>query len=73
MKQQDNHEANPTRIQIEDLTIEEGQSTAVKGGPIYMNYDGIDGDVTSAGYEGWISPSTARPIGEFTFSPNKKR
>ncbi len=51
-KQKDNQ-----KIEIEDLTINEEQASAVKGGPIFMKYDGIDGDVTAAGHEKWIELS----------------
>jgi len=55
MNQQNNREANNTQILIEDLTINENQTAEVKGGPIYMQIDGISGDVTSAGHDKWIS------------------
>jgi hypothetical protein len=55
MNQKDNCEANNTQILIEDLTINENQTVEVKGGPIYMRIDGVDGDVTTAGHDKWIS------------------
>jgi hypothetical protein len=42
---------------IEDLTINQEQEAAVKGGPIFMQYDGIKGSVTAAGHEKWIELS----------------
>lgn len=36
MKQQDTREANPSQIQIEDLTINQAQAEEVKGGPTYV-------------------------------------
>ncbi|MDQ3009313.1 MAG: hypothetical protein M3X11_01215 [Acidobacteriota bacterium] len=30
---------------LEDLNLQEADATEVKGGPIYMKYDGIDGSV----------------------------
>ena len=36
---------------IEDLTVNQDQEAEVKGGPIYMKYDGVDGDVTARGWE----------------------
>jgi hypothetical protein len=55
MNQKDNCEANNTQILIEDLTINENETAEVKGGPIYMQIDGVDGSVTSAGHDKWIS------------------
>lgn len=57
MNKQDNHEANNQQSIIEDLTVNQDQATAVKGGPIYIRVDGIAGDVTSAGHEKWIDLS----------------
>jgi hypothetical protein len=31
---------------IEDLTVNEAEAEEVKGGPIYLQVDGVDGDVT---------------------------
>lgn len=36
---------------IEDLTVNQDQEAEVKGGPIYLKYDGIEGDVTARGWE----------------------
>jgi hypothetical protein len=55
MNQQDNRETNNTQILTEDLTINETLSTKIKGGPIYMQVDGVDGDVTTVGHDKWIS------------------
>ena len=54
MKPQDKHEANNQQAQIDDLPVAQDVAAEVKGGPIFMRYDGIDGDVTSAGHEKWI-------------------
>ena len=51
MNKQDNQGINNQQSVIEDLPVNEDQATAVKGGPIFQNYQGIDGDVTSRGYE----------------------
>jgi hypothetical protein len=57
MNTQDKRGANNPATLVEDLTITEDQAAAVKGGPIFMNYEGISGDVTSAGHEKWIEYS----------------
>ena len=36
---------------IEDLTVNQDQEAEVKGGPIYMEYEGIRGSVTTRGWE----------------------
>ena len=38
----------------ENMTITEQDLENVKGGPIFMQYDGVDGSVTAAGHEKWI-------------------
>jgi hypothetical protein len=52
MNKQDNLKPENQQSVIEDLTIDEAQSGAVKGGPIYMEVEGIKGRVTAAGFEG---------------------
>ena len=47
MNKQDNLKPENHQPLIEDLTINEVQSTAIKGGPIYLKVDGIDGYVTN--------------------------
>jgi hypothetical protein len=49
MKPQEKSEASNQQSLIDDLPVKEDQATEVKGGPIFMKYDGIDGDVTSRG------------------------
>jgi len=51
MNKQDNQDINNQQSVIEDLPVNEDQATEVKGGPIFQNYRGIAGDVTSSGYE----------------------
>ena len=36
---------DPTSTKIEDLPVEAGKDADVKGGPIYMQYEGIKGSV----------------------------
>ena len=36
---------------MEDLSVEEGKAEEVKGGPIYVQWTEIKGDVTTKGYE----------------------
>jgi len=36
---------------ISDLPVAEAQQDQVKGGPIFMEYEGIKGSVTTAGFE----------------------
>ena len=43
MKQQEQQENNES--QLEDLAVAKAKSAEVKGGPIYMKVDGVDGDV----------------------------
>jgi hypothetical protein len=50
MNKQDNLKPENQQSVIEDLTVDETQSTAVKGGPIYMEIEGIKGDVKPAGF-----------------------
>ena len=38
----------------ENMNITEQDMEHVKGGPIYMKYDGVDGSVSAAGHEKWI-------------------
>ncbi len=57
MNKQDNYEANNQQSMTEDLTIGEEHAAAVKGGPIFMRYEGIEGTVTSGGHEKWIDLS----------------
>jgi hypothetical protein len=45
MNEQNNQELNNKQPLIEDLTINEDQAAEVKGGPIYMRFDGIEGSV----------------------------
>jgi hypothetical protein len=51
MNKQDNRETKTAQTLIEDLTVNKDVATDVKGGPIFMRIDGIDGDVTSRGHE----------------------
>ena len=40
-------EANKTddaKIKVEDLPLEEAEGDDVKGGPIYIKFDGVDGE-----------------------------
>ena len=53
MKKQDKQEINNPQPVIEDLTVNQDQAAEVKGGPIYIKVEGVDGDVTSRGYEKW--------------------
>jgi hypothetical protein len=69
MNKQDNLKPENHESVIEDLTIEETQSTAVKGGPIYMHVEGISGDVTAAGYDKLISTTRRTPGPDFSFNP----
>ena len=57
MNQPTNSEGNKAQGLIEDLPVAQGRAAEVKGGPIYMNYEGIEGDVTAAGHEKWIELS----------------
>lgn len=50
MKQEE-QENNEQQSQLEDLAVE--KSADVKGGPIYLKVDGVDGDVTSEGSDRW--------------------
>lgn len=45
MNEQNNQEANNQQPVIEDLTVNENQAGEVKGGPIFMKVEGIDGSV----------------------------
>lgn len=54
MNQQVEQEPNQEQSLLEDLTVNEAQAAEVKGGPIYMQYEGIKGSVTAAGHEKWI-------------------
>jgi hypothetical protein len=54
MNKQASRENNNEPSILEDLTITQSQAAEVKGGPIFMQYHGIDGDVTAAGHEKWI-------------------
>lgn len=45
MNSKDNYETNEPSGIIEDLSVRDGEE--VKGGPIFMKYDGVDGSVTS--------------------------
>lgn len=47
MNQQDNQELNKQESLTEDLIVNEAEAEEVKGGPIYMTIDGVDGDVTA--------------------------
>ena len=49
MNKQDKQEPNNQQSLIEDLAVNEEQAVEVKGGPIYMKIDGVDGDVTATG------------------------
>jgi hypothetical protein len=55
MNKQDNLKPENQQSVVEDLTITQDQEAEVKGGPIYMKVEGIDGDVTSTGYDKQIS------------------
>ena len=57
MNKQNKCETNNQQMKIEDLAVNQEQAAEVKGGPIYMNFDGIDGDVTSRGHDKWIELS----------------
>jgi len=35
----------PPQIKVEDLPIEDGKGEDVKGGPVYITYEGIKGEV----------------------------
>jgi hypothetical protein len=69
MNNQDNLKPENQQSVTDDLTMDEAQSTAVKGGPIYMNYEGISGDVTTAGYDKWVSANRRTPGYDFTTNP----
>jgi len=34
------------QIKVEDLPMEENAEEAVKGGPVYIKYGGVEGEVT---------------------------
>lgn len=46
MNSKDNYETNEPSGLIEDLSVRNDDE--VKGGPIYLNYEGVEGDVTSS-------------------------
>jgi hypothetical protein len=69
MNKQNNLKPENQQPVIEDLTIEEAQSTAVKGGPIYIHVEGISGDVTSEGFDKGISLNRRTPGPDFSFNP----
>lgn len=48
MNKQDNREANNQQSEIEDLTVNQDQAAEVKGGPIFSQYECIEGDVTKS-------------------------
>jgi hypothetical protein len=41
-----NKEVNNQQVAIEDLTVNQEQEAEVKGGPIFMEVEGIRGSVT---------------------------
>lgn len=49
------HDSNQPQADAEatvhDLPVTEEQQDQVKGGPIYMQYEGVKGSVTTAGFE----------------------
>ena len=51
MSQKNNVESITQPPVIEDLSVDEVQSEDVKGGPIYMRWTEIKGDVTAQGYD----------------------
>ena len=51
MKPQNKHEANNQQAQIDDLPVAQDEAAEVKGGPIYMQIEGVKGDVTASGHE----------------------
>jgi hypothetical protein len=69
MKQQNNLKPENHESVIEDLTIDKAQSTAVKGGPIYLHVDGIAGDVTTVGHDKWVSANRRTPGYDFSTNP----
>lgn len=55
MKQQDKQALNSRESGIDDLPVNEDQAADVKGGPIYLKVDGVDGDVSNVGLEKGIA------------------
>ena len=51
MNEQDSQDIDNQQSVIEDLTVNQDHATEVKGGPIFQTYRGIEGDITSHGYE----------------------
>ncbi|MEW6126835.1 MAG: hypothetical protein AB1757_07330 [Acidobacteriota bacterium] len=54
MNQQNKGEAHNQQTLVEDLTVTQADAEVVKGGPIYLRVEGVDGSVTSSGHEKWI-------------------
>lgn len=48
MTNQENNVQAINPAELEDLTIQETDASEVKGGPIFMNYEGIKGSVQAA-------------------------
>lgn len=45
MSRQENQLKDTEQPLIEDLSVNQDQAAEVKGGPIYMNVHGVDGDL----------------------------
>ena len=45
----------------DNVELTEDELKAASGGAIYMNFGGIDGDVTTQGFEKWIELKSTQP------------